>query len=321
MRRSTAHLTTPKLENPYDCGEVTPGLLMVNMRQSRKGLTDVVFAPDQPLGVQVLTLHALLSRPDARVPARPHRVAFHHLLVVTRGHGTHMVDFVQHRLRPGLVLHVAPGQVHQFGHEAELDAWLVVFQPDFVRRTPPVMAAPLQPSPQRLALVTAMVEALAHEVAAFDGSERARVLLHSLVESLGSAVDVGAPAPDGAALLDRFRGALQQRFRETHDVAAYADILCCSTRTLTRHCERWAGRPAKRFIDERVVLEAKRLLAHGDQSVAAIAIELGFAEPTQFVKYFRRLTGDTPASFRAIFRSATPSPPAAIGAHRRQSGL
>jgi len=277
------------------------------MRQQRHGLRDVGFAPDRPLGVEVLTLQGLLQRPQARVPARPHRVTFHHLLVVTCGHGTHMVDFVQHRLRPGLVLHVAPGQVHRFSHEKGLDAWLVVFQPDFVRHVPPLLAAPLRPSPPRLSLVTALVEALAHEAAIFDGSERARVLLRSLVETLGSAVDVGAPTPEGAALFDRFRSALERSFREAHEVAAYAAILRCSTRTLARHCERWAGRPAKQFIDERVVLEAKRLLAHGDQTVAEIAAELCFAEPTQFVKFFRRLTGDTPASFRATFRSAAPA--------------
>jgi AraC-like DNA-binding protein len=56
---------------------------------------------------------------------------------------------------------------------------------------------------------------------------------------------------------------------------------------------------AKRVIVERIVLEAKRLLARSALTVAAISHQLGFDEPTNFVKYFKRETGTTPAQFRA----------------------
>lgn len=44
------------------------------------------------------------------------------------------------------------------------------------------------------------------------------------------------------------------------------------------------------------------MLAHAEQPVAELAFTLGFSEATQFVKFFRRLTGETPARFRARFR-------------------
>ena len=79
-----------------------------------------------------------------------------------------------------------------------------------------------------------------------------------------------------------------------------------ATRTLTRHCERWAGASAKRLIDERVALEARRELAHGRLLVSRLSEVLGFAEPTQFEKFFRRVTGDTPAHFRERFQPRRP---------------
>ena len=70
-------------------------------------------------------------------------------------------------------------------------------------------------------------------------------------------------------------------------------------RTLTRHCMEWTGKPAKQLIDERVALEARRPPSRtGEGRLAELARQLGFADATQFGKFFRRLTGETPARFR-----------------------
>jgi AraC-like DNA-binding protein len=59
------------------------------------------------------------------------------------------------------------------------------------------------------------------------------------------------------------------------------------------------GRGAKRFIDDRGLLEAKRVLVHTNQSAASIGQQLGFPAATEFAKFFRQRTGQTPTSFRA----------------------
>jgi AraC-like DNA-binding protein len=56
---------------------------------------------------------------------------------------------------------------------------------------------------------------------------------------------------------------------------------------------------AKDVIVARIVLEAKRLLALTDDTVAAISHELGFDEATNFIKYFRREIGTTPTALWA----------------------
>jgi AraC-like DNA-binding protein/quercetin dioxygenase-like cupin family protein len=276
--------------------------MMVNMGHRPSAILELAFSTTHPLGMEVLTVAELLSRPGLDIPSRPHRPDFHHLFLVTRGRGTHVVDFVSYALRTGMAFHVAPGQVHQFGREPGLDAWMVVFRPDAVRQPPHLGSAPQRLPCDRLVLATAVIEGLAREAAGSDGGPRSRALLRTLLEALSLALDVGPPRPAGAALLDRFVAALEAEFRRAHEVAAYAAILRCSPRTLARHCLRWTGRSAKRIIDDRVVLEARRSLAHADGSVAGLASELGFAEPTQFVKFFRHRTGETPGSFRERMR-------------------
>ncbi|MNL40944.1 DNA-binding transcriptional regulator AraC [compost metagenome] len=57
------------------------------------------------------------------------------------------------------------------------------------------------------------------------------------------------------------------------------------------------------MIDQRVMLEAKRLLVHTHESIKEIGFALGFEEPTNFVKYFRKHSGLTPVAFRDKFTS------------------
>ncbi len=85
----------------------------------------------------------------------------------------------------------------------------------------------------------------------------------------------GGPAPDPDATYLRFRDAVEKDFTRTRRVEDYAHFLGYSARTLSRAALAAAGLGAKEFIDRRVVLEAKRLLAHSDQTAARIADRLG----------------------------------------------
>ena len=75
-------------------------------------------------------------------------------------------------------------------------------------------------------------------------------------------------------------------------------------RTLTRASLSATGRTAKQLVDERVALEAKRLLAESDLPVAEVGARLGFNEPTNFGRFFTRTVGSSPGQFRAESRRA-----------------
>lgn len=109
---------------------------------------------------------------------------------------------------------------------------------------------------------------------------------------------MGTPAPEHGETFQRFREAVENEYAKARDVGHYARSLGYSPRTLTRATVAAAGVGAKEFIDRRVVLEARRLLAHGDHPVVSIASRLGFADASNFVKYYTKRTGATPTAFR-----------------------
>jgi len=99
-------------------------------------------------------------------------------------------------------------------------------------------------------------------------------------------------------LLTGFQQKLEHEFACSREVSHYARALGVTPKTLNQTTQRALGLSAKQFICERVVLEARRLLAHSSLSVKEIAFELGFEESTNFVKFFRREVAVAPEAFR-----------------------
>ncbi|WP_332262305.1 helix-turn-helix transcriptional regulator [Streptacidiphilus rugosus] len=126
---------------------------------------------------------------------------------------------------------------------------------------------------------------------------------------LTNVVGGSAPVPPDPAYL-RFQDAVERGFARSRRVEDYARALGYSPRTLSRATRSSVGAGAKEFIDRRVMLEAKRLLAHSDQSATQIAVRLGFPSATNFNKYFHQRAGQTPLAFRATVRGGTPLPTA-----------
>ena len=58
------------------------------------------------------------------------------------------------------------------------------------------------------------------------------------------------------------------------------------------------GMTPKAYLDQRRLLEAKRLLSFSDLSIKEVAYGLGFDEPTNVNKFFRKHAGLSPGDFR-----------------------
>ncbi|MEU7046116.1 helix-turn-helix domain-containing protein [Streptomyces varsoviensis] len=84
-----------------------------------------------------------------------------------------------------------------------------------------------------------------------------------------------------------------------HHVQGYARLLGCSLRTLIRAAQAAAGTGARQAIDERPLLEARRLFGHSGWTARAVAAHPGFPDAAGFGRFFREHTGLTPAAYAA----------------------
>ena len=96
-----------------------------------------------------------------------------------------------------------------------------------------------------------------------------------------------------------FRDAVERDFAVEHSVAGYASRLGYSVRTLSRATRSATGVSPKELVDARILLEAKRLLAHTDLPIARVGASLGFTDPSNFTAWFTTRERLSPASFRS----------------------
>jgi AraC-like DNA-binding protein len=274
-------------------------------------ITEVPFSDSEatPPGVQVLSFDALLDRARGHLinPTASMRPTFHHVVAVRGGRLDCSVDFTDHRLVEGDLIWVKPGQILQFGPQLETSQGIVVlFAPGFLDDATASAAhadrsdgslAPVR-SPALLSL-TEMLGAEYHNPGGLPAAVHIAIVRHALSILLLRIGNHGhrSSQPRDAAF-EAFRRAIEDGFATTHRVEDYARQLGYSVRTLTRASRVATGYGAKRVIQERVLLEAKRLLVHTELTSTAIAGRVGMPDPAAFGKFFRRETGETPATFR-----------------------
>ena len=261
-------------------------------------------------GVGTVTLRELATD-------RAHRAARlldrHLLVLVTVGHGQLELDFRPLQCRPGTLVWARPGQMVRYGGQPGLDAIVVCWDTSSVADAPD--GAPLSDGYWQLAgededAVINEVSQLVVDIQRHRSGVLAEELLrHQLtVLLLRIALLPGGATPDETGAYARFRRAVEEDFARTRRVEEYAERMGYSVRTITRACLNATGRSAKQVIDDRVTLEAKRLLAAADAPIADVGRRLGFPEPTNFGRFFHREVGMSPGAFRQAQRAIPVTP-------------
>ncbi|MDL5204844.1 AraC family transcriptional regulator [Streptomyces sp. ALI-76-A] len=249
---------------------------------------------------------------------RVHRIDFHVVMLFDDGPVRHMIDFAEYEATAGDVLWIRPGQVHRFSPASGYRGTVLTMQPGFLPRDtveatglyrydlPPL----LRPDEPRLAAIRAALAQLRREyedASTLPSALHTSVLRHALTAFLLRLAHLATTSAEAARLtadttFTLFRQAVERDFATNHSVSAYADALGYSRRTLVRAVRAATGETPKGFIDKRVVLEAKRLLAHTDLPIARVGVAVGFPDAANFSKFFHQHTDMTPAGFRAELR-------------------
>lgn len=289
--------------------------MTVKMRQANQsGIRAVQFSPpsDVLAGIEVIDLATMRRRAGLREFRGPQRLGFDLLIRIERGATVHTVDLVAYDLAPGDTLWIHAGQVQQWGDIGAIDGPVALFT---ARALDPDTLARIRATGMALRSHFPTGSAILRPDLAWSHLRHCASVAVGVPETLGAALVArslaalllelvaGADAPmatrrQPAEDFLRLREAIDDGFASERQVAGYARRLGYSTRTLDRLARANAGVTTKALIDERVVLEAQRMLVHGDDPVAAIADALGFDDPSNFSKYFAQRAGSTPAVFR-----------------------
>ncbi len=95
----------------------------------------------------------------------------------------------------------------------------------------------------------------------------------------------------------RFRSLLEKRFVNDRSVEAYSQMLNVSTGFLNKICRQFSGLSAQQMIHYKLISEIKKQL-YQNKSAKEISYDFGFSDPSNFNRFFKKLTGITPQQYR-----------------------
>lgn len=132
--------------------------------------------------------------------------------------------------------------------------------------------------------------------------EMLRVILKRMLIKSTRLVRKNIPVPQLSNqkidLIRQFNVLVDDNFKEKHQVVEYAKMLNKSPKTISSLFKKYSDKTALTFINERILLEAKRLLLYSNKTADEIAFNLGYKESGHFSKFFKKHIGLSPIEYR-----------------------
>lgn len=252
----------------------------------------------------------------------PHVHSFYEILWFQEGTGLHTVDFIDYEVKPDTIFFLSPGQIHNFDVREGYRGVAIKMCTDFMKDEEgpnglflkynifhsydTVPCCRIDPSiAQLLSALVDDMETEAHRDGEFGNIDIIKALLRIfLVKVQRHGIQEGVLHLDALKsshqLFLRFRKLVEQEFTRLHNVQEYADRLNVPVRTLNKCVNECSSKSPLAFINDRIMLEARRLVRHTSMLFKEIAFELGYEDPSYFVKLFKRQTGYLPSEFREL---------------------
>ncbi len=249
----------------------------------------------------------------------PHRHDYYTVVLVEKAEGKHVIDYQTYAFATNQVHFVSPGQVHQVVTPSKPKGWVFTFSKDFLvennipesfisninlfrqfGETPPLEIDDV--TFQRLyRIIKEMEECLPLDLHYRHRALGALLQLFLIYCNNSCLLDTTQLDEEnsGVCMLRDFKSLVDQHFQEWHKVSSYAPTLHITAKHLSHTVKQLTGKTAKELIQDRLTLEAKRLLYHTDLSIKEVAYRLGFEEPLHFSGFFKKQAGLSPTLFRA----------------------
>lgn len=246
----------------------------------------------------------------------------HHyiLYLIASGSGKHEIDLNEYEINGNQAFFISSGQLHQC-FASDVLGYFIQFDLDFYHsiRTPfklfdfPFFHTALLESCLELGenydKIQNLVSQMFLEFEAKDNLGKWNILRYQLeillieltrIKQQQNTSNAHILVPNNEKLR-KLEFLIEKYFVEHKDVNFYANQLHISSRHLNSIISLQTGKSISEMIQNRILIESKRLLLHSEKTVSEIAFELGFSDKAYFHRFFKKTTGETPLHFRQHF--------------------
>lgn len=274
-----------------------------------------------PIEFEIIKISDLHNKHKS-ILTTPHRAEFYHIIWIQNGSAKHFVDFKPIELKENSILFVPKDCVNFFDTYGDYDGKIILFTNNFFsvdfKNIQFLQSTILFNDLYEISKIQInkdnaeffnIIQAMESELSTtYDQSQPIilRNLLHNFLLMSERIMHLQGfneikPSVDLDYLI-MFKDLLEKKYKTIKSVSKLAADLSISEKRLNKATTLILDKTPKQIIDDRVLLEAKRLLAHSNKSIKEITFDLGFEEPTNFIKYFRKHINQTPSEFRENYQ-------------------
>jgi len=273
----------------------------------------------EALGFEIVQLEYFIEQQAEIDRITPHRLNFYAIIYITQGEGTHSIDFKTISFSKGSLIFVGKNQVHAWQKENNSEGFVIFFTEQFLYKNQiqfndlsygypynhnlysPIIETS---DNENSTIFSLLISLLFKEYSTFFNAlqeETLQCLLRVLILKIQSSTNPLGESYSSEAknLFIDFQKQLDQNISLTRNALDYCRMLNVSYHQLNKAIKTLTKKTIKAYIDDVLILHAKRLLADGSNNTSEVSYELGFEEPSNFTKFFKKHTGKTPKSFRA----------------------
>ena len=254
-----------------------------------------------------------ITQAKRKISGVPHRTDFYQIIWIESGKSVQTVDFNPVEVVGGQLLFIAKNQVIRFDTATSYKGQIILFTDLFFNRceydarfmkqlnlfNPFTGKKPLNVTEKSETLWGMMKHEFRErrDIFHFDAIHNflSAFLIEAARQNTEDKTQIQNTEYQTATL---FAELVEQHFLSLRKVNDYLPLMNTTAKPLSKSLQKTFGRTPKQFIEERIVLETKRLLAYTNKSIKEITFEVGFEEPTNFSKFFREQTGLSPAEFK-----------------------
>jgi AraC-like DNA-binding protein len=247
-----------------------------------------------------------------------HRHDFYFVLAVQSGSGIHEIDFVQYPVQANAVFILRPGQVHKLELAADTTGFLLEFDLSFYQPKNTIAEHRWKKASSKnfCEVESARFKKLyAYLATIFDEFSSKQ---EGYIEAIKANLDLLfleyiRQSKNPNSIVRSESGYIQERFEELvrlletnivsmKNVSDYADLLSLSPYQLNSIAKTSVGKTVSDLINDQIILEAKRHLIATPAQVKEVADQLGYEDPSYFIRFFKKHTGQSPDTFRKNFK-------------------
>lgn len=252
--------------------------------------------------------------------SNPHRIKFNALILITEGESLHTIDFKEEILSPGVILPLTKDQVHSFSKRLTVKGYVISFEENFITEniskknlfhflhvfhTPSILIG--KENIANLKPLLQLLENLHQESNIIMKAEIINSVFIALLFQIKRLSIYQHKTFESQRFKDfiQFKHLITKHYHESHNVKDYAEKLTVSYKYLNDISKEIGYKTAKAFLDNWLLLEAKRNISENKYTSQEIAYKMGFKEPSNFNRFFKKFTNLTPNQFQQKIRKNT----------------